>query len=73
MDNTKSVALLSLLRVRTADRDLAKLLEVAVDSVDNLVQPELISIYLCDHSKNEIFICASKDGMEGLVNHPFDA
>lgn len=57
----------SILRVRSSDGSLDKLLQVTNSVVDNILSPHLVSIYLCDQSKKEIFVCASKDGMEGLT------
>jgi GAF domain-containing protein len=67
LENKRSSALLSILRMRSSDGTLDKLLQVAIEAVDMVVSPQLVSIYLCDQSRREIFVCASKDGMEGLT------
>lgn len=69
LNNQRSQSILAILRTRSLDHSsLDKLLQVTIDAIDlSMSCPQLVSIYLCDHTRKEIFICASKDGMEGLT------
>lgn len=62
-----SEAILQLVRARSSDESVEKILTTTIDAAYSLLLPELVSVYLCDHSMQEAWICVSKDGLEGLT------
>jgi len=67
LEQKKLNALLSIIRIQSADKSLNQLLEVAVENIAKVINAEIASIYLCDINRKEIFICSSCDGLEGLT------
>lgn len=66
-ENARLKAVSEIIKYRSMNLSLEQLLRSTVGIIDKLLNPELASIYLCDQLKREIFVCASKDGMEGLT------
>lgn len=62
-----SSSILSILRSRSSDEPLEKLFRTTIEAVNSMLKPEMVSIFLCDRNKEEVFIVASKDKMEGLT------
>jgi GAF domain-containing protein len=62
-----SAAILSIVRARSSDVSVEKILATTIDTVYELLVPELVSLYLCDQALQEAWICVSKDGLEGLT------
>lgn len=62
-----SAAILSIVRARSSDVSVEKILATTIDAVYELLVPELVSLYLCDQTMQEAWICVSKDGLEGLT------
>ena len=60
-------ALVPVLRARSCEKPLNEILRKTVDVVCQLLNSELVSIYLVDHATQEAVICASKDGLEGYT------
>ena len=63
----KEAGLLSIVRASSADKSIEQILSVTIAAANDLIQPDRISVYLCDHQKQEAWICVSKDALEGLV------
>lgn len=62
-----SEAILSIVRARSSDGTVEEILTTTIDTIYQLLVPELVSVYLCDHLLQEAWICVSKDGLEGLT------
>lgn len=62
-----SAAILSIVRARSSDVSVEKILATTIDTAYELLVPELVSLYLCDQTLQEAWICVSKDGLEGLT------
>ena len=62
-----SEAILSIVRARSSDGTVEDILTTTIDTIYQLLVPELVSVYLCDHLLQEAWICVSKDGLEGLT------
>jgi GAF domain-containing protein len=62
-----SDAILSIVRARSSNISVEKILATTIDAAYELLVPELVSLYLCDQSLQEAWICVSKDGLEGLT------
>lgn len=62
-----SEAILSIVRARSSDSTVEEILATTIDTIYQLLVPELVSVYLCDHLLQEAWICVSKDGLEGLT------
>lgn len=60
-------ALVPVLRARSCDKPLDEILRRTVDVVGQLLNSDLVSIYLVDHESQEAIICASQDGLEGYT------
>eukprot|EP00607_Mallomonas_marina_P007627 CAMPEP_0182419468 /NCGR_PEP_ID=MMETSP1167-20130531/3925_1 /TAXON_ID=2988 /ORGANISM="Mallomonas Sp, Strain CCMP3275" /LENGTH=681 /DNA_ID=CAMNT_0024594419 /DNA_START=529 /DNA_END=2574 /DNA_ORIENTATION=+ len=63
----KSQALLSIVRARTSDETIENILDITIQATYELLLPERVSVYLCDHRKEEAWVCMSRDGYEGLT------
>mmetsp|Transcript_23813 Transcript_23813/g.34915 ORF Transcript_23813/g.34915 Transcript_23813/m.34915 type:complete len:805 (+) Transcript_23813:119-2533(+) len=62
-----SAAILSIVRARTSDGSVEQILTTTIEAAYDLLVPELVSVYLCDHLLQEAWVCVSKDGLEGLT------
>ena len=60
-------ALVPILRARSCGKPLDEILKSTVDVVCQLLNTDLVSIYLVDHVTHEAVICASNDGLEGYT------
>jgi 3',5'-cyclic-nucleotide phosphodiesterase len=67
LERKKNAALLSIVRARSADESLEAVWKTAIDAIYSMFHPDVLSIFLCDHSNNEVFIVASRNQMEGLT------
>lgn len=63
----RSAAILSIVRAKSAENTIGEILETATAAAYDLLLPEKVSIYLCDHQKQEAWICLSKDALHGLT------
>lgn len=63
----ESSAVLSIVRARSTECTIGEVLETATAAAYELLLPEKVSIYLCDHQKREAWICLSKDAIHGLT------
>eukprot|EP01041_Mallomonas_annulata_P014445 gene14445-30739_t len=63
----KASALLSIVRARTSDQSIENILNITIEAAYDLLLPERVTVYLCDHRKEEAWICVSKDNIEGLA------
>jgi GAF domain-containing protein len=66
LERRKSAAMLSIIKARSAEAPLETVWKTTIDAIEMMVQPEVISIFLCDHNKREIFVIASKNDVKGL-------
>lgn len=62
-----SNAILAIVRARSSDESVERILQTTIEATYDLMCPELVSVYLCDHMHQEAWICVSKDGLEGLA------
>jgi dual 3',5'-cyclic-AMP and -GMP phosphodiesterase 11 len=62
-----SAAILSIVRARSSDESVERILSTTIEAAYDLLVPELVSVFLCDHVLQEAWICVSKDGLEGLT------
>ena len=60
-------ALVPVLKARSCGKPLDEILKSTVDVICQLLNTDLVSIYLVDHVTHEAVICASKDGLEGYT------
>eukprot|EP01041_Mallomonas_annulata_P014444 gene14444-30738_t len=63
----KSTAMLSIVRARTSDQSIENILNITIEAAYDLLLPERVTVYMCDHRKEEAWICASKDGLYGFT------
>lgn len=63
----RSSALLSMLSYQAEDKPIDKILTQTVDTVNQMLEPVMLSIFICDHVRNENCLWYSTDGMEGLT------
>lgn len=62
-----SEAVLSIVRARSSDESVEKILSTTIDAAYNLLMPEMVSVFLCDHMTKEAWVCVSKDGLQGMT------
>ena len=60
-------ALLTLNSSRIEDAPLDEILKNALNAIGHMVKSELLSLFVCDHSKKQTCLLHSRDGMEGLI------
>lgn len=69
-DNFKlreAVAMKSIITARSIDEPLKRSLSSTVAAIQHMLNPELISIFVCDHIRKEVFLVFSRDELTGLT------
>ena len=59
--NTVTNLIKNILNSRSSNESLETILSVTVGAVEFLCQPDRISLFMCDHTKEEVIIVASKE------------
>jgi len=59
-------ALLSIVRLRSSDEVLENVFMSTIDTVYRLLLPDCISVFMCDQTSQEAWVCVSKGGTEGV-------
>lgn len=63
-----SEALLSIVRSRTSNEELEKILATTILAVRQLILPDRVSVYICDATSQEIWMIRScTEGLEGIT------
>ena len=66
-ENCKAAVLLSISKAFLSDQSVEISLGLVVDSLYKSLNPQMVSLYMCDRVQEEAWICISKDGLEGLT------
>ena len=61
-----SLALLSIVRSRSSDEVLESIFLSTIDAIHRLLIPDCISVFICDHMSQEVWVCVNRGGIEGV-------